>query len=310
MTNSSASLLDELEALSTLLRMKPVNATFGSLCAPGTRSSVLEFIARWVTSNDQQTILWINGTPKIGKSAITNTIAMHMSVLRRKGSLISFERSETTLGSAIQTLAAQLADSDPFIRAEICAAIEARPEVVDDNPGKQFEHLILNPLRNVVAKIVGPILIVIDALEQHGNMIKRRELLSLLSSQFTELPSMFRILVTSRRELDIDDVFSRNPRIKTISLDDLELWNCSQDIKTYLTQEMSYIRHVHGLSANWPGEETIKKMTRMSGGLFAWASRLVEFILHSAYPTQSLDHVAHSGQIPQDPEPQSVRVRI
>ena len=53
----------------------------------------------------------------------------------------------------------------------------------------------------------GPIVIVIDALDEYGDVDSRKDLLPLIVEQFSQLPPMFRFLITSRPEQDIVAAF-------------------------------------------------------------------------------------------------------
>jgi hypothetical protein len=54
----------------------------------------------------------------------------------------------------------------------------------------------------------GPVIIILDALDECGDPVSRKSLLSLLAQELTKLPPFFRFLITNRREADIDAALS------------------------------------------------------------------------------------------------------
>src|SRR4051812_4686256 len=64
-----------------------------------------------------------------------------------------------------------------------------------------FDYMLVQPLKDL--HIVGPVLIVIDGLDESGDVKGRRGLHTFLAEHLASLPPNFRILVTSRLESDI-----------------------------------------------------------------------------------------------------------
>jgi len=80
------------------------------------------------------------------------------------------------------------------------------PRITESTLSDQFSQLITGPLRSVEHSLgsEGPVIIILDALDECGNQTSRYELLSVLEKQLGDLPRFVRIFVTSRRELDIE----------------------------------------------------------------------------------------------------------
>jgi hypothetical protein len=80
--------------------------------------------------------------------------------------------------------------------------------VVKDDPSLRssrdyrtlFERLLLERLRNLNQPLPGPILIVIDSLDESGDAVGKNGLHTFHARRFVDLPLALRILVTSRPE--------------------------------------------------------------------------------------------------------------
>jgi hypothetical protein len=147
--------------------------------------------------------------------------------------------------------------------------------------------LLLEPLRFVEKDIQGPILIVLDALDECGDPESRRALLSLLSNDFPQIPPLFRFLITSRRDFDITAKFKS--RFMEMDLDTGSLSN-TMDVEFFIRHEMVHIQRTKGLSPDWPGEDKIHDLVQLSGGLFIWASTAIRFI-NNYLPDERLERL-------------------
>ncbi|ETW77154.1 hypothetical protein HETIRDRAFT_446239 [Heterobasidion irregulare TC 32-1] len=177
-------------------------------CLPGTRVDILEEIANWINKEDAPRTLLLSGAAGTGKSAIAHTIAHRFKNMNRLGSSFYFVRSQIDRGPGklFPTVARDLADFNKGIR-------HALHEVVKDNKAlrvtskitQQFNNLILQPVARPT--MTGPLVIVIDALDESGDAQAREDLLRELASKTKALPSNFRILITFRPEPDIMRAF-------------------------------------------------------------------------------------------------------
>jgi hypothetical protein len=67
--------------------------------------------------------------------------------------------------------------------------------------------------------LIGSIVIVIDALDESGDITSRKVLLSILAEKTAHLPSNFRVFVTARAEEDIQDALVGNRNVISKFLD-------------------------------------------------------------------------------------------
>ena len=85
----------------------------------------------------------------------------------------------------ICTLAFQLAEFSPIFAANLAACIGLSPTPITSTVGTQFWYLIMEPLAELVMKIDrGPIVIILDAVDECGTVESRRELLGAFKLSF------------------------------------------------------------------------------------------------------------------------------
>lgn len=245
--------------------------------------------------NARQNIFWLHGLAGSGKSTISATVSDSFRELCRLGAFIFFDRDEPQRSDpshVIRSLAAQLADFDSRIGDEIARTISSIPSICGSPLHLQFSELIMNPLARVPSlSLEGPIVVVLDALDECGNPESREQLLEVISKQSQHLPPCIRIIITSRREVDIMDAFETVPNVYSQDLYGLADSN-ETDIATFIHKQLSTVRskpknrHFR-LPAGWPGEKDEAALVKQAAGLFVWASTACAFI-DSFNPRQRL----------------------
>jgi hypothetical protein len=179
-------------------------------CISGTNVPVIDDILRWFprTAIASERIYVLLDRSRCGKSSTSHTIAQ---VLRREGRLgssifLSREVEGRNNPSTIfSTIARDLAAFDNKIKEGICRAIESDPGLPFACIERQFQDLIIGPTQNLT--IVGPIMIIIDGLDECKDIKDRARLLRVLTQESACLPTNFRILLTARPEADIEAAF-------------------------------------------------------------------------------------------------------
>jgi len=131
---------------------------------------------------------------------------------------------------------------------------------------EQLETFILKPAAQL--RIVGPILIIIDALDESSDPRSRHRLLSLLAKRMPELPGNFRVLLTSRPERDIEDAFSHNDRIMYKRMDAIKRSSTDKDILTYIRTQLN----------ERLDDRNCQLLAHKAEGLFQWAFTACEAI--------------------------------
>jgi hypothetical protein len=243
-------------------------------CLPGTRMAFLDFIFNWVNNPASERVLILFGLAGTGKSSIAHEIACRFNEMRRLTSSFMFVRNEQSKTNAYQlftNLARDLADRYPLFKA-------ALGKVVKDNTalrlstrdyGTLFQCLIREPLKDLPTGIVGPILVVIDALDESGDVTGDYGLHRFLATNLSELPSNFRVLVTSRPEVGIESAFLAANSAIIKHMNDHELGaTTDHDILTFLGKNLS--------SDNF--ERYGKALATRAERLFQWAAVACAYI--------------------------------
>jgi hypothetical protein len=239
----------------------------------GTRVAFLDFIINWVNNPASERGLVLFGQAGTGKSSIAHEIARLFDKMHRLTSSFIFLRREQSVRKAYHlftTLARDLADRYPSFRI-------ALGKVIKDNTALRvgardydtlFESLILEPLRDL--HIVGPILVVIDALDESGDTSSRIGLHTFLAKNLIRLPSNFRVVITSRPEHAIISALVEAQSVKIKYMNDTELAaETHKDILAFFQQALpsNLFRHY------------VEALAVKAEGLFQWAAVASQLIL-------------------------------
>ncbi|ETW77187.1 hypothetical protein HETIRDRAFT_326537 [Heterobasidion irregulare TC 32-1] len=239
-------------------------------CQPGTRTVILDEISACINAEDAPRVLLLSGAAGTGKSAITHTIAHQFKSLNRLGSSFCFVRGEAGRGPErlFAHVARDLADLDECIRRTLWRIVQGDTALRTTlHINKQFSNFILKPLKELT--LTGPLVIVIDALNESGDIQSRQELLQLLVEKITDFPSNVRMLLTSRPETDVGRLFKPNAHMILKRMQDTPPQLTELDITTYIHNRLS-----------GPGYSA-RRSTLVSKceGLFQWASVACTFII-------------------------------
>ena len=234
---------------------------------------ILDQIADWINTEDASRIFLLSGAAGTGKSAIAHTIAHRFKNMHRLGSSFCFVRGRADRGpdKLFSTVARDLADFDEGIRRALHKVVKGDKALrVTSKVTQQFNNLILKPVEKLT--MTGPIVIVVDALDESGDAETRQGLLQELASNTRKLPSNFRILLTSRPEPDIMRSFQKFDHVMFQSMHDLLLSSTEDDIRLYIND------HLSRLDVDDIDEGCRHTLVSRCEGLFQWASVACEFI--------------------------------
>ena len=242
-------------------------------CLLGTRMAFLDFIVDWVNDPTSERSLILFGQAGTGKSSIAHEITRLFGKAHRLTSSFIFIRREQSKPETYRfftTLARDLADRYPSFKS-------ALGEVVKDNTALRagtrsydtlFESLILKPLTDL--PVVGPILVVIDALDESGDTSGTTGLHTFLANNLIRLPSNFRVVITSRPEHTIVSALTNAPSVKIKYMDDTGLASeTPKDISTFLRRKLPLDRF----------GGYIEPLAVRAEGLFQWAAVASELVL-------------------------------
>ncbi|KAJ7199412.1 quinon protein alcohol dehydrogenase-like superfamily, partial [Mycena pura] len=278
----SAQILDKVEKLGTILsRLKCASPRPSARreCLPGTRSKIIEDITELLTTPSEARIIWLSGVAGSGKSTVATSVSEYFRGLGRLGTFLCFTRndvgeSDPTL--VLHTIALGLAKAHPHIERAICMALSRDSNLVGAPIEKQFQELFLRLLESVKQHLIGPFIVIMDALDECADD-SRNVLGNLIANSFTKLPAAFRFFVTSRPDSDITRLFRNKTAIQELSLDIAS--ESHNDISLYICDRLATIRQAHpDLNPIWPGDQTVQQLISLSGNLFIWAATALDFI--------------------------------
>jgi hypothetical protein len=266
-------------------------------CLENTRHNIINDIMEWIAddSNEAKKVLWVYGLAGTGKSTLSTTIAQIMRRLHRLGGFFFFNRDIPQRNSAtlIRTLAYQLAMFDTRFCAVISRVVSTNENIAGMPLEFQFGTLLSDNALKYVEWPGGPIVLVIDALDECGSEADRKILMQVLSKGFSTLPSFIRIMVVSRQEQDIQRVLGSHLHLRRYPLDIDSVTN-KEDVSEYMRRRLEEIRIKNGrLGDHWPGEDKIRSLANRAGGLFIWASTACLYI-ESYAPNRRLSELVNT----------------
>ncbi|KAF7978740.1 hypothetical protein HWV62_44748 [Athelia sp. TMB] len=244
-------------------------------CLPGTRSDILTELHEWINMSDEDgtpRVMVLAGVAGCGKTAISNSIARHYDRMKRLGSSVFFERADQVqrhCGNLLSTVARDIANLDTQWRSALYEVIKGNDSLRQTRSvSRQWESFILEPAKSL--NVIGPIVVVIDALDESGEAAARRDLLRSLAKNAAELPANFRILVTTRAEDDIWRAFTdqRNVQLKTMDFSDHKA--IDEDIARFIETQLADIADI--LEKKMPDKKWCSGLVRASDHLFQWAA--------------------------------------
>ncbi|EJC98353.1 uncharacterized protein FOMMEDRAFT_161713 [Fomitiporia mediterranea MF3/22] len=285
--------------ISFLDRLQPerMSAFDRPQCLPGTRRNIMDEIVEWVSSGSNQNVFWLDGVARSGKSTISTTIAEHFSAISRLGAHLFFQRGKSEPSAVIRTLAYKLALFDSSIAEHVIEAIVQDSDIALASGTTQSEKLIKIPLDRVGEALQGPVtVIVLDALDECGTDSGRRRLLELFREGLPTLPENFRFLITSRKELDIDQALSSQPEsVCAVELEHDSVM-CKIDVLRYIDYEMRKVFTKSKLETVHDWQLKMERLGDAAGGLFIWASTAVKLVDRD-FPARRLNHLVSKSQL-------------
>jgi hypothetical protein len=251
------------------------------VCLPGTRSSLLEEIILWMHNPESERILWLSGAAGTGKSSVANSVAEYFHRLGRLGASFHFDRHDArpeTPGLLFGNVCHQLALFDDQLRAAVLSAIH-RGSSGAMSLRMQARTLLVETTKS--AEIVGPVVIVIDALDESGSddghEPNREKLIQAIAEEFPALPPSIKVLITSRDEGKISLLMSGCSSCLSMRMEDVP--HTEEDVLKYIRHRMVRIRRTFPSPVHdWPGVTREIELAQYADGLFIWASVACAFL--------------------------------
>ncbi|KAK7030204.1 WD40 repeat-like protein [Favolaschia claudopus] len=287
----TAQILDKVQTLETQRILGQLRHTgAGSLlhceCLAGTRVKIIADITEQLMTQSKTPIIWLSGVAGSGKSTIATSVSEYFRVLGRLGAWIRFARNDVGRSDPIvvlHTIVWGLANAHPYMEQAICKALSQDSHLVEAPIEKQFQELLLQPLGTVKENIIGPFIVIIDALDECAQET-RRAMIHLIANFFSKLPMTIRCLITSRPDADIARGFCNVNSVAKKSL-----VTESEDISLYVRNRLYKIQQEHNLEFSWPKPEKTNRLMSLSGTLFIWAVTALNLVEGAFQPSNHLD---------------------
>jgi hypothetical protein len=244
---------------------------------PDTRTAILREVEVWaLASNDSLSVYWLTGMAGTGKTTIAKSICNRLKDLRVLGG--SFFISRNVAGTCdpanvVCTLAHDLSRKSKTARTRLVESLKSQPSVHDRPTDELVYELIANPAQE------DQLVLVIDALDE-CNMVEGREGGDLLPTLLSSLRgTRMKLLITSRNEKTIRDMFSQAPHA-SLKLHDVEASAVASDVRHFYEQSFKALVRERRLrtSVPWPKPDVLAMLTKMTGHLFVYAATLMKFV--------------------------------
>ncbi|KAF9013072.1 hypothetical protein BDQ17DRAFT_1536788 [Cyathus striatus] len=267
-------------------------------CHPGTRRAVIDEIMDWVDSEERERkIMWLSGPAGVGKSSIAQTIAERCDSEGKLVSSFFFSRIDTSTGRddgnrLVPTIAYHLSIAIPATMALIVAALERDPAMQTYAMKVQLQRLVIDPLKHIsthrknLVQTHTPKLLIIDGLDECNDRKVQGIIIEALAWMVSQPSVHLRILIASRPEFEIRNVFDSFPlRRRCVRLVLDGQYAPDKDIEIYLRSQFTIIKKEHTLTpllsqdVNWPSCQDIAIIVQRSSGQFIYASTIINYIM-------------------------------
>ncbi|KAF5381820.1 hypothetical protein D9757_008313 [Collybiopsis confluens] len=256
---------------------------------PGTRAAFLCELEAWARSKTQRPLLWLCGSPGVGKTTIAQTFAETCAVNRTLAASFFFGRSDPSRNCAaplFSTLALQMTVTIPELRPIIDEIIDNNPFAPTSLTMDQCNELIIEPwlkLKSRSSSSTTPHILIIDGLDECSNEHNEwKSILSLLASIVHHCPPI-RILLCSRPEPRIKECLGTSPMCQQMSLDSESSYRASEDITKFLMNRFEEIWTNHSFSMQnvprpWPTSAQVKCLVQKSSGQFIYPALVITYV--------------------------------
>ena len=255
-------------------------------CMKGTRIVILQRIEDEINKVGDHNVIWIRGSPGVGKSALAASISTQLTDQGRRVISFRFDRTESTrinTEALWRIVACDLARWYPSLRQHLAKGIEGH---ISSDIDRLFKLLIETPLSTLDHDIPHEQLpvIVIDALDECGGLrydsTERKDYEALLHTlqRYTQEDDLkkFKLIITSRPDDRITRIFpdSISTHVNIPSGKDVKPGDsASNDIHAFLKKRFE----VTNMGDAWVNE-AVDYLVPRSAGMFIWATTVADFL--------------------------------
>ena len=254
-------------------------------CMGGTRTTILQEIENEIENVNAPNVIWIRGSPGVGKSALAASIANWLMDRKRHVIQFRFDRTQSSVTTIAlwRTVACDLARLFPSLRQHLAQGDQGHNSSDIDRLFKLLIEVPLSALDDAIRRERLPV-IVIDALDECGGLRHdasgKEDFQSLLHTlkRWTQVDHLkrFKLVITSRPEDGISRTFP-----KTISIhiaipsgSDVELGDsASQDIHVFLKSRLESMGMEGALI-----RKALDYLVPRAAGIFIWATTTANFL--------------------------------
>ncbi|KAK7033585.1 hypothetical protein VNI00_012822 [Paramarasmius palmivorus] len=269
-------------------RLTNVRWDLGNICLPKTREALLDEIVSWANDSEGPSVFWLHGVAGAGKSTVANSVAHMFDGLERLLGSFRFSRDVAERNDPTKlfgNLAYQLARFNVQLKEKVLQTIDNHGDLGSLPLSNQIRILVVDVLAAV--QFAGPVVIVIDAVDESGDELTRDDLLRALASEVVHLPRYVRIFLTSRDEADIRSYLRGISMSKSIDV----AANTAKDIQAFIEFRMNQIKTRYpSLPPGWPEYAARMELAARAHGLFQWAAVVCRYI-QSFDPEERLDEI-------------------
>ena len=256
-----------------------------SPCMEGTRFDILHQIETEIERTVGHNVIWIRGSPGVGKSALAASITVRLQSRGRHVIWFRFDRTQSTTittEALWRVVACSLARWYPSLRQQMA---RGNTEISSSNIDHLFETLIEKPLSTLddIPYKKLPV-IVIDALDECGGLRHDSSgrddydglLRTLRRWALVDHLRKFKLIITSRLEDRITQTFpeSNSTYINILSGSGVKPGDsASKDISLFLMSRLSEM----GMKEAWVNEAH-RYLVPRAAGMFIWATTVADFL--------------------------------
>ncbi|KAG8792413.1 hypothetical protein FRC12_006186 [Ceratobasidium sp. 428] len=287
----------EIERMNARLReLKPADLAGydpDRKCLAGTRISIISELTDWVQKSDSAPRLaWVHGLAGLGKSSIATSTCLQLDDQHILASSFFCKRDNPELRDPrrVFTIIYGLALHWDAYRDALVNVIVEDPELHSKHIQPLYDSLVTKPLQNLVGanRPTSALVVVIDALDECGDIASRRQLLGSLRN-ISGLESWLKLIVTSRPDPDIREFFER-AGVDSCTKYNLLDYDAEADVRILIEGHLSKVTQID----DWPSD-VADQLSRRANGLFIWAETACRFILDGFDQTGRLNQVLASA---------------
>lgn len=225
-------------------------------------------------------VFWIMGDPGVGKSAFAAQLTHTHGDKVIAAQFVEWDKPDhRDARRVVCSIAFQMATRLPDYRKLLLTLPEIK-ELDRKYASELFDYLLANPLKSVINGGREKLLIVIDALDEAGEL-GRNQLVEMLARNAHHLPAWLGMVVTSRPEFDVKTTFQA---LNPLPLDTKSESN-KADIRAYLDNKLATQLQ------NKPNPEVlVNQILEKSEGVFLYAERFCEDVYQGHISLNQPDH--------------------